>query len=328
MARKRYSDEDILKLLREIELKLADGSDVRSACRGVGVSDATYYTWRRRFGGMGRSQLSELRSLEKENARLKKICGGAGTGQADPQGKPELPKAEGLTASQLRQAVIHTRQKLATSERRTCKVVGLARSSMQYQAVEKNDDDLRLAVIRLAKNYGRYGYRKIAELLRIEGWQVNHKKVERLWREEGLQLPRRHKRKRRLYHKDSSIIRLRPKHPNHVWSVDFVHDKLSNGRSYKMLTVLDEYTRQALAVTVRTRMRSEDVLEVLYGLFLRHGKPEFVRSDNGPEFASQATRSWLEKVGVNPIRDLSGVTLGERVQRAVQWHSPPRGSQC
>ena len=185
-------------------------------------------------------------------------------------------------------------------------MVGLARSSMQYQAVEKNDDDLRLAVIRLAKNYGRYGYRKIAELLRIEGWQVNHKKVERLWREEGLQLPRRHKRKRRLYHKDSSIIRLRPKHPNHVWSVDFVHDKLSNGRSYKMLTVLDEYTRQALAVTVRTGMRSEDVLEVLYGLFLRHGKPEFVRSDNGPEFASQATRSWLEKVGVNPIRIYPG----------------------
>lgn len=121
---------------------------------------------------------------------------------------------------------------------------------MQYQAVERNYYDLRLAVIRLAKNYGRCGYRKIAELLRIEGWQVNHKKVERLWREEGLQLPRRYKRKRRLYHKDSSIIRLRPTHPNHVWSVDFVHDRLSNGHGYKMLTVLNEYTRQVLAVAV------------------------------------------------------------------------------
>lgn len=129
-------------------------------------------------------------------------------------------------------------------------MVGLARSSMQYQAVERNYYDLRLAVIRLAKNYGRCGYRKIAELLRIEGWQVNHKKVERLWREEGLQLPRRYKRKRRLYHKDSSIIRLRPTHPNHVWSVDFVHDRLSNGHGYKMLTVLNEYTRQVLAVAV------------------------------------------------------------------------------
>jgi transposase InsO family protein len=177
---------------------------------------------------------------------------------------------------------------------------------MQYQAVEKNDDALRLAMIRLAKSYGRYGYRKVAQLLRVEGWRVKHKKVERLWREEGLQLSLRHKKKRRLYHKDSSIIRLRPTHPNHVWSVDFVHDKLSNGRSYKMLTVLDEYIRQALAVEVRTRMGSEDVLEVLYGLFLCHGKPDFVRSDNGPEFSSRATQSSLEKVGVNPIRIYPG----------------------
>ena len=99
----------------------------------------------------------------------------------------------------------------------------------------------------MAKQYERYGYRKVAELLRIEGWKVNHKKVERLWREEGLQLPQRHKKRRRLYHKDSSITRLQPTHPNHVWAIDFVHDKLGNGRSYKMLTVLDEYTRQALA---------------------------------------------------------------------------------
>ena len=112
--------------------------------------------------------------------------------------------------------MIHTRQKLATSERRTCRVIGLARSSLQYRPARRDDDALRLALIRLAKQYGRYGYRKIAELLRIEGWKVNHKKVERIWREEGLQLPQRHKKRRRLYHKDASIIRLRPTHPNHV----------------------------------------------------------------------------------------------------------------
>jgi len=145
--------------------------------------------------------------------------------------------------------VIHVRQKLDTSERRTCKTIGLARSTQRYITHDKNDDGaLRLAMIRLAKRYGRYGYRKIAQLLRMEGWAVNHKKVERLWREEGLQLPRRHKKRKRLYHKDSSVIRLRPQYPGHIWSVDFVHDKLSNGRSYKMLTVLDEYTREALCV--------------------------------------------------------------------------------
>ena len=185
-------------------------------------------------------------------------------------------------------------------------MIGLSRSSLQYQPARKDDDALRFALIRLAKRYGRYGYRKIAELLRIEGWKVNHKKVERIWREEGLQLPQRHKKRRRLYHKDSSIIRLRPTHPNHVWSIDFVHDKLCNGRSYKMLTVLDEYTRQALAVAVRTRMGADDVLEALYPLLLRHGTPEYIRSDNGPEFVAQAMQDWLARVGIKPIRIYPG----------------------
>ena len=187
-------------------------------------------------------------------------------------------------------------------------MIGLARSSLQYQAAQRDRDDdaLRLALIRLAKQYGRYGYRKIAELLRIEGWKVNHKKVERIWREEGLQLPQRHKKRRRLYHKDASIIRLRPTHPNHVWSIDFVHDKLCNGRSYKMLTVLDEYTRQALAVAVRTRMGAEDVLEALYPLLLRYGTPKYIRSDNGPEFIAQTMQDWLARVGIKPIRIYPG----------------------
>lgn len=163
-----------------------------------------------------------------------------------------------------------------------------------------------MALIRLAKQYGRYGYRKISELLRAEGWQVNHKKVERLWREEGLQLPARHKKRKRLYHHDASVIRLRPQYPNHVWSVDFVHDKLSNGRPYKMLTVLDEYTREALSVTVATKMGSAEVLDVLYPLLLKRGKPEYLRSDNGPEFSSGPFCDWLKRVGIAPIQIYPG----------------------
>lgn len=202
--------------------------------------------------------------------------------------------------------MIHVRQRFGTSERRTCKTIGIARSTQRYEATPDNDDSLRLALIRLAKQYGRYGYRKIAELLCSEGWVVNHKKVERIWREEGLQLPQRHKRRKRLYHKDSSIIRLRPKYPNHIWSIDFVHDRLSNGRSYKMLTVLDEYTREALCVTVKPRMGNAEVLEALYPLFLRHGRPEFIRSDNGPEFVAESFQAWLTKVGIKPIRIYPG----------------------
>ena len=131
-------------------------------------------------------------------------------------------------------------------------MIGIARSTQRYRAAVKSDgEELRLAMIRLAKQYGRYGYRKIAQLLRIEGWNANHKRIERLWREEGLQLPHRHRKQKRLYHKDGSVIRLRPQYPRHIWSVDFVHDKLSNGRSYKMLTVIDEYTCEALCVTAK-----------------------------------------------------------------------------
>jgi putative transposase len=177
---------------------------------------------------------------------------------------------------------------------------------LQYRTSSRNEDDLRLALIRLAKQYGRYGYRKIGKLLRAEGWRVNHKKVERIWREEGLQLPHRHKKRKRLYHHDASVIRLRPKYPNHIWSIDFVHDRLSNGRPYKMLTVLDEYTREALCVSAAMKIGSADVLEALYPILLRYGKPTHIRSDNGPEFVSEAFREWLTSIGIEPIRIYPG----------------------
>ena len=126
---------------------------------------------------------------------------------------------------------------------------------------------------------------------------------ERLWREEGLQIPQRHRKRKRLYHKDSSVIRLRPRYQNHIWSIDFVHDKLANGRSYKMLTVLDEYSREALCVAVKPRMGNAEVLEALYPLFLKHGKPEFIRSDNGPEFIAENFQTWLTKVELWPEVD-------------------------
>ena len=202
--------------------------------------------------------------------------------------------------------VVHARQKLGASERHVCRIVGIARSTLQYKAMLRDDDALRLALIRLAKQYGRYGYRKVAELLRMEGWRVNHKKVEWIWREEGLQQPDRHRKRKRLYHHDASVIRLRPLYPNHIWSIDFVHDKLTTGRPYKMLTVLDEYTREALCIAVAPRMGSEEVLEALYPLLLRHGKPDYIRSDNGPEFTASSFRQWLTRVGIQPIQIFPG----------------------
>ena len=207
-------------------------------------------------------------------------------------------------------------------------MIGLARSTLRYQTTPKDDDELRLALIRLAKQYGRYGYRKIAQLLRMEGWTVNHKKVERLWREEGLQLPQRHKRRKRLYHKDSSVIRLRPKHPNHIWSVDFVHDKLSSGRRYKMLTVLNEYTRQALYVAVATKMGHAEVLDALYPLFLKHGKARIPSIRQRTRVHRRRLPGLAQEGRHQAHPDLSGKPLGERLQRTLQRNAPARSAQC
>jgi len=185
-------------------------------------------------------------------------------------------------------------------------VLGQARNSQRYAAKPATDEELRLALVRLAKQYGRYGYRKIAALLRVEGFAVNHKKVERLWREEGLQLPTRHKKRKRLYDNASSCIRLRALYPNHIWSYDFVADKLQSGRPYRMLTLIDEYTREALIVRVALRLSSQEVIAALAETFLRQGKPAHIRSDNGSEFTSTEIRKFLHNTGVKPLYILPG----------------------
>ncbi len=185
-------------------------------------------------------------------------------------------------------------------------MVGLVRSTLQYKPASKNDVDLRLALIRLAKQYGRCGYRKVSEPLRVEGWHVNQKRIERLLREEGLQLPHRHTKRKRLYHRDASVIRLQPHYPNHIWSIDFVHDNLSNGRPYKMLTVLDEYAREALCVAVALNMGSADVLKALCPLPLKRGRPTHIRFENGPDFTSAPFLDWLTSVGIQAIQIYPG----------------------
>ena len=157
---------------------------------------------------------------------------------------------------------------------------------------------LREDIVRLASTYGRYGYRRITALLRTEGWIVNHKRVERIWREEGLKVPARQPKRGRLYLNDGSCIRLRSCFKNHVWSYDFVYDRLHNGRKIRMLTVIDEHTRKCLAIRVGTSIKSNNVLDTLSTLFITEGVPDYIRSDNGSEFTAKALREWLESIGV------------------------------
>ena len=157
---------------------------------------------------------------------------------------------------------------------------------------------LREDIVRLASKYGRYGYRRITALLRTEGWIVNHKRVERIWREEGLKVPKKQPKRARLYLNDGSCIRLKPLYKNHVWSYDFIHDRLHCGKNIRMLTVIDEYTRKCLAIRVGFSLKSDDVLDVLSTLFITEGIPKYIRSDNGSEFTAKITREWIENVGV------------------------------
>jgi transposase InsO family protein len=156
-------------------------------------------------------------------------------------------------------------------------------------------------VIELATQYGRYGYRRITALLRREGFKVNHKRVERIWRQEGLKVPQKQPKRGRLWLNDGSCIRLRSEHKDHVWSYDFVTARTSDGRAFRILTMLDEYTRECLAILVGRRITSQDVIDQLFKLFIFRGIPEHIRSDNGPEFTAKAVRRWLARLGVKTL---------------------------
>ena len=196
----------------------------------------------------------------------------------------------------------HVRAKLEVSERRACRVIGQPRSTQRY-AFRQPSDEGRVVrrIVELATRYGRYGYRRITGMLREEGWRINHKRVERIWRQEGLKVPAKQPKRARLWLNDGSCVRLRPERLNHVWSYDFVAGRTVDGRALKILTIIDEHSRESLAVRVARSIRSQDVLETLADLFLEHGTPEYIRSDNGPEFTAKAVRKWLGRVGVGTL---------------------------
>ena len=161
------------------------------------------------------------------------------------------------------------------------------------------DDEAALtaAIIELARQYGRYGYRRITALLRAEGWRCNHKRVERIWRREGLKVPARQPKRGRLWLNDGSCVRLRPERANHVWAYDFVEDRTRDGRKLRMLNVVDEFTRECLAIRVGRKLGSADVIDVLADLFIARGTPGHIRSDNGGEFVATAVKGWISGVG-------------------------------
>ena len=194
------------------------------------------------------------------------------------------------------------RDRFGASERRACKLLSQPRATQRYLPAERDDEKpLVRRIIELASMFGRYGYRMIHGLLRLEGWWVNHKRVERIWRQEGLKVPKKQPKRGRLWLNDGSCVRLRAERKDHVWSYDFVQARTHDGRSFRMLTLIDEFTRECLAIDVARKLNHDDVLERLAWLMATRGVPDYIRSDNGSEFTAHAVRDWLKRVGAKTL---------------------------
>lgn len=207
-----------------------------------------------------------------------------------------------MSPERRRRAVCMLQERFGVSERKACRVVGQSRAVQRYVATVRADEDaLTQAIVALAAEYGRYGYRRITALQQASGWQVGRDRVQRIWRREGLNVPKKQRPRGRLWFNDGSCVRLRPEHPHHVWSYDFVHHTTEDGRSLRLMTLVDEFSRQCLAIKVRRRLNSMDVIETLADAMLGHGIPAHVRSDNGAEMTANIVRDWLGRLGAKTL---------------------------
>jgi putative transposase len=295
MKRKQFSEEQIIGILKEAEA----GAVVTELCRKHGMSSATYYAWKGKFGGLEVSDAKRLRSLEEENARLKRLL--ADTMLDNPALSLSKGRSEGSAVKKMvapaakRQAVAHLQATLGMSERRACMVVGADRTSMRYRSCRTDDGDLRSRLCELAQQRRRFGYRRLHSLLRRDGITINRKKTQRLYREEGLTVRRRKGRRRATGSRSPApVLAL----PNQRWSLDFVHDQLVTGRRFRVLNIVDDVTRECLRAVVDTSISGRRVVRELTDLIAERGRPKMIVSDNGTELTSNAVLAWSGDVGV------------------------------
>ncbi|WP_139337038.1 MULTISPECIES: IS3 family transposase [Burkholderiaceae] len=288
--KKRFTEEQIIGFLKEAEA----GRPVKELCRQHGFSDASFYTWRAKFGGMEVSEARRLKELETENARLKKLLAEA---MLDMQALKVVVKGKPLSPQAKREAVAVIREKVNISERRACRLVGLSRSVLHYEAKLDHDNDaLKARLVELAHERRRFGYRRLHAMMKREGIQANHKRVHRLYREAGLAVRRRRRRHGVMIEREQLAL---PSGPNEVWSIDFVMDALSNGRRLKCLTIVDDFTKEAVDIVVDHGMCGLYVARALERAARFRGYPKALRTDQGPEFTGRALDQWAYANGVS-----------------------------
>ncbi|PNL17555.1 IS3 family transposase [Micrococcus sp. FDAARGOS_333] len=289
-SRKRHTPEQVVRKLGQADRMLADGQDVAAVCRELGVSEQTYYRWRNQYGGLKADDAKRLKELEKQNATLKRLLAEA---ELEKAALKELAGGKLLSPDRRRAAVDHLKRKLRVSERMACRLVGLSRSAyrrpLKGDTVTDPDRALREWLRAWAKDHPRYGYRRAYHDARAEGWVVNHKKIQRLWRDEGLRVPQRRRRKRVG---SSTVDAPTADAPNVVWAVDFQFDADEHGRPIKICSIVDEHTRECIGGLVERSITADRLTAHLEDLVAARGAPAVLRSDNGPEFISEAMADW------------------------------------
>ena len=299
MPIKRYKAEQIVTLLRQIEVEIANGKTTPQACKETQITVQTYYRWRKEYGGLKFGSSETIKGAGEGEREAEATGGGAVFGETDSEG---CSGGKLLSPEQRRGAVEHACRKYGVSEREACRVLKQWRGTQRYVPLHRADEDaLTRDIIALASEYGRYGYRRITALLQARGWPIGKDRVQRIWRREGLKVPQKQRARARLWLNDGSCVRLRPERANHVWSYDFVSAMTHDGRMLRMLTLIDEYTRECLAIRVARRLGRYEVIETLADVMLCRGVPEHIRSDNGPEFVAKELRKWLGSVGVGTL---------------------------
>ncbi|MGQ0543260.1 MAG: IS3 family transposase [Blastocatellia bacterium] len=290
MKRSKFTEQQIIFALKQAET----GVTVAEACRKMGISEATFYNWKKKYDGLGAAELRRLRQLEEENLRLKQIVADL---TLDKQMLQDVFKKKALRAGQKRQLVNGLLDGYRVSERRACSVVMVSRTVFHYVEHKRDDRGIRKRIREIAETRVRYGFDRIHILLKREGWTDNRKRTYRIYREEGLNL--RSKRPRRSKTAARRMARPQLAGPHECWSMDFVADQLFDGRRFRALTLVDNFSRECLEIEVGQSLKGFDVVDVMERIKQARGVvPKRIQVDNGSEFISKVLDRWAYENGV------------------------------
>ncbi|MSY17801.1 MAG: IS3 family transposase [Actinobacteria bacterium] len=297
--RRRHTPDQIIRKLAEGNKLLAGGTGLDEVCRHLQVAESTWHRWLAQYGGMKAPDAKRLKDLEAENARLKKLVANQAL---DIDMLKEIGVGKLLTPNRQRAAVTMLLARFGVSQRRACNVVGAHRSTMRLVSppITTEEIELRAWLRSFSTTRPRWGWRRAAKTARRAGWNVNNKRIRRLWRVEGLRVPQR-RHKKRLTGIGTDVGAMCPIRPNIVWAMDFQFDTTADGRQIKFLNIIDEFTREALAIKIDRSINADQVAAALDELTAQRGAPAYVRFDNGPEFVAHAIADWCRFNNTNSI---------------------------